>query len=309
MLSISMMLWSSTALAGMDEPQLAERLNTLQQTLNEPLLVAALGSDAQGALDRAKALIPRPIDIESIQLSVVPDAQPVEDKMATLRQERGRRCIARLAFAEDGGWQLETYGICTAPPPSPVSVQIQRISPEENPAYLDRKLTLTPLPFDPSPEAGTWDVVDRSQSALSATAFAGLVRDNEMSRSLRKEERGGLLTTRAFQIGGGVLLAGSLATLFTIPSTSVVSQRTDRLWTATFLLGTGGLALGVAPFAQRAVEDRQERPDNYYDEQAATEWIERYNQNILKDLGLIEASSATEPSDAPSPPVEDMEQP
>jgi hypothetical protein len=284
-----LLLWSSMAWAGVTEEEAAQEVQRIQVELGEPVLVGALGPEAERAFSR-QARMNGNMAVEVVR---IPTAGDRDRELQTALQRTGLRCGVVFS-AEGAGWALEPFGDCTPLPPEeravrqateeatqPIAVVITDASIPDNVAAYNRKaITLR------TERSGEWDVLAGARSRpLSAPAFAALIQDAPTEQTLADEKKRAMTATKAFRLGGAAVVATGLIPFIGMPSITTPAGE-DRVWTALFLGGTGLMAMIVAPRAIEGISASQTHLDGYYTADEAEEHIETYNRALKVELGL-----------------------
>jgi hypothetical protein len=295
-------LWSALAHAGMDEDGVAATIRDLQDASRTRILLGAIGPEAEKALQRIVAA-DESLDVVLVR---IPPTDDLSRELWKALNKTGLICALQVKPDAGRTWSVTPFGNClpsqALPTPDfdadadPMVVTVSVPAAQDAQRYMDQRLELSLEPRI----RDAWSIADGEGVRLSATSFASLVGDDETTAQLLQEQKRALTTTSALRVGGAAVSVGAIVPLINMPDGS--SAREDRLWTSLFLLSTGLLAVTIAPRTIDAINERQDRPDNYYDQKQADAWITTFNTGLQQDLGLTsEPTAEPEPEVAPEP--------
>jgi hypothetical protein len=173
----------------------------------------------------------------------------------------------------------------------------------------------------------TWRVKDAAGHRYTSVQFARIVGDTAtLQRMSDRREFSKIAQTTAAITGGGLLVASLIVVTstegqpdlldYSVDPTlydtkeeyevatdfekgqydkAVASWQSQRLGSALFLAGAGGLVLGSSPFIGRDNDRRAERPDLVYKREEAQGWVDKYN--------AAHPVAGTQPPDAAAAPA------
>jgi hypothetical protein len=297
------------ALAVDGDDELAKRLLAIREGARDTVLVAASGAEAERTVVR----VLKPAGEADFELTRIPTVGDLDRESWAALERAGLKCGARVALGADEAWSITPFGDC-APPTGAATVDgpavhtrapgaVSARSPEQW-AQIDQRYNQRRLEVDEVthrmglPEGIDWRVLDGRGVPVTARRLADLAGDSDLTLRLDQEQRDSFKRSRWISWTGVALLVAAPLPLLGVESGAVQSNQ-DRLFSALFLAGAGGVTIAVAPQTRKGALARQQHPAWYYDEEDGDDVIVDYNRRLYAELGLDER-----PREAPPQAVE-----
>ena len=281
-------LLAGTALGAADEASLSQAIAAALDESKSSVLICAQGPEAEKVAEKAAK------GMEGAKVVRLPTlGDPIAEANEALKQA-GLRCGIELSLPAEG-LRFQRIGDCSpkvaASLESPQDADMKTRAEE----YAKRRLEVVELPRDRSRIPPVeWAVVNGEGTQLGPQQLAELAGDQDMLARLAKD-RQSASTRRKAQLWTGVGLAAlaPIPLLFAEPGRPTTNQ--DLLWTAGFLLISGGAVGGTSVLVERATAERQRYPALYYKEERAEDRVNAVNKALYKQIGLGGATPAAPP--------------
>jgi uncharacterized metal-binding protein len=273
------------ALGAADEASLSQAIAAALDESKSSVLICAQGPEAEKVAEKAAK------GLEGAKVVRLPTlGDPIAEANEALKQA-GLRCGIELSLPAEG-LRFQRIGDCSPKEATTLESAEDADMKTRAEEYAKRRLEVVQLPRDRSRIPPVeWAVVNGEGTQLGPQQLAELAGDQDMLARLAKD-RQSATTRRKAQLWTGVGLAAlaPIPLLFAEPGRPNTNQ--DLLWTAGFLLISGGAVGGTSVLVERATAERQRYPALYYKEERAEDRVNAVNKALYKQIGLGGAAAA-----------------
>ena len=292
----------------MDTRRVVLELLLISDGLQDPFLVGVRGASGSGLRQRVAQVRPD----AALRFEALPADGALGEQLALAMGKVDARCALSLEPAGAGAWSVAFWGACARPPGVAVGTsgsagarvgQALQDDPHDADLLLQH-MALAAIDGPGHDSQAPWHIVEGSGFELSTQRFALQVGDTATVRQLERERRWGTGSTVLLASAGGAAALTGLGVLgrgFTLASSapSYEQQVTaeQRAWTGVVITAAGAMVLSGVPRLRRSLLQRRSRPDQLYTREQAQAWLEAYNGDLERELGVV----APAPLDPPSP--------